>query len=314
MQYNNLRFQIIGLLLITGVLLAIPSCRSDRSRQGGREVSLGDFLTEEDIFDDIDRAKKIFYSLPSPLETAMLLKSTGIDYDEMLLNDLSSVERYATSKSKALNLGIYTTDLSFASLFDQAQTSLNYMDATRRLATEMGIDDAIDDETLRRLEENLDNRDVVMDIISETFLNSSSYLKENDQQQVAAIVLVGGWVEGLYIGSQMAGENPPEESRLVDRLAEQKLSFSIVERMLEDNRLDAGGQENRDIAELIDELQVLKAAYDNIEVQTSAVTVEEDEVTPEVASLKSQTIIHVTPEAFRELQSAVRSLRTNFVQ
>ncbi|MBN1158050.1 MAG: hypothetical protein JXA61_01605, partial [Bacteroidales bacterium] len=279
-----------------------------------RDVSLEDFLTEEDIFDDIDKAKKIFYSLPSPLETAMLLKSAGIDYDEMLLNDLSSVERYATTKSKALNLGIYTTDLSFASFFDQAQTSLNYMDVTRRLAIEMGISDAIDEETLNRLEQNMDDRDVVMDIISETFLNSSSYLKENDQQEIAAIVLVGGWVEGLFIGSQMAGENPPEGSELVERMAEQKLSFSIVERMLEDNRLNANGAENRDIVELIDELQELKAAYDNIEVQTSAVTVGEQDETSDVAMLKSQTVVRVTPDAFKDLQSAVRTLRTNFVQ
>ena len=33
----------------------------------------------------------------------------------------------------------------------------------------MGISDAIDEETMKRLEQNLNNRDVVMDIISETF-------------------------------------------------------------------------------------------------------------------------------------------------
>ena len=312
MQNKYHHVSLISLLLIMGILLFLPACKSDR-RQGGREVSLEDFLTEEDIFDDIDKAKKIFYSLPSPLETAMLLKSAGIDYNEMLLNDLGGVERYVTNKSKALNLGIYTTDLSFASLFDQAQTSLNYMDVTKRLANEMGISDAIDDETLRRLEQNLDNRDVVMDIISETFLNSSSYLKENDQQEVAAIVLVGGWLEGLYIGSQMAGENPAEGNKLVERMAEQKLSFSIVERMLEENRLSASGEENRDIVELIDDLQDLKTAYDKIEVQTSAVTVDQDE-TSGTNTLKSQTVITVSPEAFKELQSAVSTLRTNFVQ
>ncbi len=314
MRHNYFNFRIISLFLTVGMILITYACKSDRSRQGSREVSLEDFLTEEDIFDDIDKAKKIFYSLPSPLETAMLLKSAGIDYDEVLLNDLNNVETYITIKDKALNLGIYTTDLSFASLFDQAQTSLNYMEATKRLATEMGISDAIDDETLRRLEQNLDDRDVVMDIISETFLNSSSYLKENDQQEIAAIVLVGGWVEGLYIGTQMAGETPPEGSKLVERVAEQKLSFSIVERMLEDNRLDSNGEENRDVVELINELQELKAAYDNIEVQTSAVTVDEQVDSTEGAKLKSQTIIRVTPEAFRELQSAINTLRTNFVQ
>jgi hypothetical protein len=243
----------------------------------------------------------------------MLIKSAGATYNESVLNELTNVDKYATNKSKALNLGIYTTDLSFACLFDQAQTSLKYMDATRQLATEMGISDAIDEETMKRLEQNLNNREVVMDIISETFLNSSSYLKENDQQEVAAMVLVGGWIEGLYIGTQMVGSSPAQGNKLVDRLAEQKLSFSIVERMLQDNKQNQLGEENRDIVELINELHALKAAFEKIEVQTSAVKVEEAEADG-VAVLRSQTKINVTPEAFAELQAAVNSLRNNFVQ
>jgi hypothetical protein len=187
------------------------------------------------------------------------------------------------------------------------------MDATKQLANEMGISDAIDEETMKRLEQNLNNRDVVMDIISETFLNSSSYLKENDQQDVAAMVLVGGWIEGLYIGTQMVGNNPVQGNKLVDRLAEQKLSFSIVERMLQDNTKNIQGQENRDITELINELHNLKVAFDKIEVQTSSVKIDEGD-TAAVTTLKSQTKITVTPEAFAELQAAVKSLRNNFVQ
>jgi len=309
--YFNLR--LVNLIVLLGLFLLNDSCKSGKRNQEGKEVGLEDFLTEEDIFDDIDKAKKIFYSLPSPLETAMLIKSAGASYNETVLNDLNNVEKYSTNKSKALNLGIYTTDLSFACLFDQAQTSLKYMDATRQLATEMGISDAIDEETMRRLEQNLNNRDVVMDIISETFLNSSSYLKENDQQEVAAIVLVGGWLEGLYIGTQMVGSGPIKGNKLVDRIAEQKLSFSIVERMLQDNKKNQLGEENRDIVELINELHSLKSAFANIEVQTSAIKVE-DEDSSHVTLLKSQTKINVTPEAFAELKTAVKTLRNNYVQ
>jgi hypothetical protein len=187
------------------------------------------------------------------------------------------------------------------------------MDVTKKLANEMGISDAVDEETMKRLEQNLNNRDVVMDVISETFLNSSSYLKENDQQDVAAMVLVGGWIEGLYIGTQMIGDSPIEGNKLADRIAEQKLSFSIVQRMLDDNKVNQKGEENRDIIELINELHGIQAAFEKIEVQTSAVKVDES-ATSDVTVLKSQTKINVSPEAFKELQAAVKSLRNNFVQ
>jgi hypothetical protein len=211
-----------------------------------------------------------------------------------------------------LNLGIYTTDLSFACLFDQAQTSLKYMNVTKQLATEMGISDAIDEETMKRLEQNLNNRDVVMDIISETFMNSSSSLKENDQQDVAAMVLSGAGLKALP-GNANVGSNPVQGNKLANRIAEQKLSFSIVERMLQDNRQNALGEENRDIVELINELHALKAAFESIEVQTSAVKVDDSDSTG-VAMLNSQTKINYTSEAFSGLQAAVLSLRNNFVQ
>jgi len=313
MQKNTFDLRFTHVLFLFGLLLFIGSCKTGKNKQD-KEGGLESYLSEEDIFNDIDKAKKIFYSLPSPLETAMLLKTAGINYNEQILNGVGNVDRYSTNKSKAINLGIYTTDLSYASLFDQSQTCIKYMDVTKKMTNEMGINDAVDEETLKKLEQNLNNREVVMDIISETFLNTSAYLKENDQQDVAAIVLVGGWIEGLYLGTQMIGNAPIEGNKLVDRLAEQKLSYSIVERMLQENRVNLKGEENRDIIELINELHTVKMAFDKIEVQTSAVKVDEATSSEAVTNLKSQTKIKVTPEAFKELQVSVASLRNNFVQ
>jgi hypothetical protein len=111
----------------------------------------------------------------------------------------------------------------------------------------------------------------------------------------------------------MIGNNSIEGNKLADRIAEQKLSFSIVERMLQDNRKNQKGEENRDIIEMINELHALKMAFDKIEVKTSSVKVEEGD-SASGSMLKSQTKIKVTPEAFRELQASVQSLRNNFVQ
>jgi sensor histidine kinase regulating citrate/malate metabolism len=108
------------------------------------------------------------------------------------------------------------------------------------------------------------------------------------------------------------GDKPLEGNKLVDRIAEQKLSFSIVDRMLDDNRVNEKGEENLDIVTLINDLQGLRSAYNNIIVQTSAVKVDDDKST-NVSTLRSQTKITVTPEAFTILRNAVNSLRSNFI-
>lgn len=294
------------------MIVSLGGCKSD-NKKASQDVNIEDFVTEDDIFDDIDKAKKIFYSLPSPLETAMLIKSAGAKYDEELLNSLDNVTRYTSSRALALNLGIYTTDLSFASLFDQTQTSINFMTASRTMAEGLDISDAIDNETMTRLENNLQNRDVVMDIISETFLNSSSYLKENERQDVAAIVLVGGWVEGLYLATKLVGVENIKDNKLVDRILEQKLSFNIVQRMLDDNKEKPNGEKNQDIVDLVSEMQELKAAFDKVKVETTeskAVIETESNVT----TIKSQTTVNVSPEDFKQIQLVVDKLRTSFIQ
>lgn len=300
------------LFLVIFTLLGLFGCKSDKKKTS-KDVNIEDFISDDDIFDDIDKAKKIFYSLPSPLETAMLIKSAGAEYDEELLNPLENVNEYTTSMALALNLGIYTTDLSFASLFDQTQTSINYMNASRKMAEGLDISDAIDAETMTRLENNLQNRDIVMDIISETFLNSSSYLKENERQDIAAIVLVGGWIEGLYLATKLVGDKSIENNKLVDRILEQKLSFNIVQRMLDDNKEKVTGEPNEEIVELISELQPLKKAFDKVTVETTESQTVNNEGT-NVTTIKSKTKVSVTPEDFKQIQLVVDNLRTSFIQ
>ena len=308
-KYVTYSFRFLLIFFLSTILF---SCNTG-GKKSSKDVKIEDFVTEDDIFDDIDKAKKIFYSLPSPLETAMLIKSAGAEYDEELLNPIDNAGKYSTNQALALNLGIYTTDLSFASLFDQTQTSISYMDASRKMAEGLDISDAVDAETMRRLEDNLQNRDVVMDIISETFLNSSSYLKENERQDVAAIVLVGGWIEGLYLATKLVGDKPIEKNKLVDRILEQKLSFNIVQRMLDDNKEKEDGQQNEDIAKIIADMQNLKDAFDKVKVETT-----ETEVAPnierKVTTLKSKTTVSVTPEDFEQLKLVVDNLRTSFIQ
>ena len=302
----------IPVVLLFSLAISLNSCKSGKQKKDAEEVDIEQFVSEEEIFNEIDNAKKIFYSLPSPLETAMLLKSAGAEYKESLLNDLANVSKYTTNMAMALNLGIYTTDLSFASLFDQTQTSINYMDAARTMAEGLDISDAIDNQTIKELEENLDKRDVVMDIISETFLNSSAFLKENDREDVAAIVLVGGWIEGLYIATDLIGDKDIKGNELADRVLEQKLSFNILERLLNENKAKSSGDENADVIELIKMLMPLKEAFDKVDIETTAPKVEQNPET-NVSTIKSQTKINVDIADFREIQRVISELRSSFI-
>ncbi|MBL7112596.1 MAG: hypothetical protein ISS19_11730 [Bacteroidales bacterium] len=296
----------VNLTAVLFLAVMIAGCGSDKQKGTGADFGLDSSEISEDLLNDINNAKQIFYSLPSPLETAMLIKSAGATYNEELLNPVSNTSKYTTNKMMALNLGIYTTDLSFASLFDQTQTSIEYMNAAKVMADGLGILDAIDNSTIERLEENINNRDMIMDIISETFMSSSSFLTENDRPALASIVLVGGWVEGLYIATSLVEGQNIKDNKLVERIVDQKLSFDIVINLLEDN------QDHPDVSSLMDQIRDLKNTFDKITITTTPIKVVPDKES-NVTILQSESTIKMTPEIFRELIEKVRVLRQNFI-
>ncbi|MBN2519467.1 MAG: hypothetical protein JXB17_03095, partial [Bacteroidales bacterium] len=142
------------------VITWISSCSSNKNKGKSIEDSIEIVDIDEQLITEISTAKQIFYSLPSPLETAMLIKKSGAAFNPEILNSIDNAKNYVTSKSMALNLGIYSTDLSYASLFDQTQYSIQYMTAARKMVDGLGITDAITNETIEKLQENLNHRDV----------------------------------------------------------------------------------------------------------------------------------------------------------
>lgn len=295
-------------IAIFSVIAILTNCSSDKEKSTDTDevVTIDSLEIDEKLVQDVKTVKEIFYSLPSPLETAMILKQAGAEYNEELLNPTENVTRYVTNKSMALNLGIYTTDLSYASLFDQTQATINYMDAAKNMAEGLGILNVIDEETVNRLEANINNRDIIMDIISETIMNSSSFFEENDRQAMSAIVLVGGWIEGLYIATNLVtSDDDLQNNELVKRIVDQKLTLSTVYSLLEENT------DNDDVKNIIIQVDQIKQIYDKIEITSSEIEPVTDEET-KVTTLKSTTQVKMSPSTFNQLKDQVKVIRNNF--
>lgn len=259
------------------------------------------------ILQDIKQAEKIFQALPSPLESAMLIKSAGARFDEKLLNPVSSVNKYVTSKAMALNLGIYTCDLSFASLYEQTQLLIDYMNAAKKMADGLGILKAIEQDDIDKLEENINNSEVIMEVVSQTFMNSNSYLEDNGQPATAATVLVGGWIEGLYISTQLVDMKEFNGNKLVSRIIDQKLSIDILLNLLKSSK------GNPSVDELMLQVAKLKAVFDKIKIDTSPIKTEYDQAS-NTTMLKSEVKTDMTPAVFAELSAVVAEIRNSFVK
>ena len=295
---------LVGVLLLTSILTCCKSGGSKESKAGEAvEIPKGNSA----VYEDMKKAEKIFNALPSPLESAMLIKSAGARFDQSLLNPVGNVNNYVSNKSMALNLGIYTCDLSFASLYEQTQLIIDYMNSAKKMADGLGILKTIDQPTIDRLEENINNSEVIMEIVSETFMNSSSYLEDNGQTAIAAMVLVGGWFEGLYISTQLVDMKDFNGNKLVGRIIDQKLSIDILLNLLNNSK------GNPAVDEIILQVNSLKIVFDKITITTSPIRTEFDK-TSNTTVLKSEIKTDMTPAVFKELATVVAEIRSSFVK
>jgi hypothetical protein len=295
---------LVVIILSAGIL---AGCRSGGKKAPKDEVTVDVPKDNSSAYNDLKQAVKVFNALPSPLESAMLIKSADARFDKSLLNPTGSSGNYVTNKNMALNLGIYTCDLSFASLYEQTQLIIDYMNAAKKMADGLGILKAIDQSTIDKLEENINNSEVIMGIVSETFMNSNSYLEDNGQPAIAAMVLVGGWFEGLYISTQLIDLKEFNSNKLVGRIIDQKLTIGILLNLLESSK------GNPAIDELIVQVNRLKSVFDKITITTSPIRTEFDK-SSNTTILKSQVKTDMTPVVFKELATTVAEIRNSFVK
>ena len=262
-MFSNAVMKVL-VFLITGSLL---SCG------GGKQED----KTERSEFDEAasevrKKVEKVIYEIPPPSEIPFIIQSTGADFNADLVNDIGKVDKYiSTSKIAALNLGVYATDIGYLVTYDQVQEALNYMDGCQRIAEELGVQNVVDAAVKERFEDNLGSADSLGGIINEIIRNSDSYLKASDRDNIAALVMAGTFIEGLYVATQLVATYPkdilPEDSRnliltpLIKLILDQEKPLDDMIDLL--NSIDIKGDW---IEGLINSLVELQANYNELEI------------------------------------------------
>lgn len=249
----------IALTLITSVVLLLTSCNMKRksSGDGPQDGAVLEKTTVE------EKVREFVYPLPTAFEVTEMLNRIGAAYILTLSNPVSNVERYLTEKSKALNLGIYSADLSYASTYNQKQTVIEYMDVSKKLIDALNISGAISQDVIEQVEANQDNKDELVDIITNTFYDTYEYLNQANRGSVSLLVLAGTWVEGLYIVTHIT-ENVYYNKEMVTIIMKQKASLDTLMELMQVAKDDPA------VAETISELLPLYNTY--LAVENDAIT------------------------------------------
>ena len=182
-----------SLFMLSAAAVLTSGCGNDAAKDGEELPEVDSTQTT------IVNINGEIFSIPSPIQTAFLIKNSGANYQKEILNTPSKSSQYTTNFAKALNLGIYGADLGYVTMYDQTQDAIGFMNSAKKLAGDLNITGAFDNATLER----------------------------ND---ISGLVLAGGWIESLYFATNVY--KVKQDEFVKRRIAEQKSSLQSLIKLL----------------------------------------------------------------------------------
>ncbi|MCW3104661.1 MAG: hypothetical protein JWO09_3101 [Bacteroidetes bacterium] len=275
-------------------LAVMAGCGDGGKNPSESTADSSDVKTNTETVKDI-----VLYNIPSPVETFTILKMSGSGFDKALANDPRNESKYVSNFSKAVNLGVYSTDLSFCFLYKQNQEFNNYMKNVNNLTTALGIDGSYGQTVSKRLQDNSNSMDSLMAIASEASVNADLYLKENQRMNTTALVAAGSWIEAMHVITSIALKK--ENSLISGLVADQKVAARNLSKMLEQFESDA------EIAELSKSVKDISTFYDSLQPVQGNSLVSEDKL---LKSIGNNTSYELSKEQLKAIYDKVEALRT----
>jgi hypothetical protein len=249
------------------------SCRNSTSKTG-------EFVFPEADSVPVGEAEKlsaeaiseISKNITSPVEIANLLQMMSVPYSPEYLASSIDANNQTTGFDKALTLGILGADLGYLNMYEKTGSSIDILSSIRKLAEGIRVGQFFDFETIKRLSLNKSNLDSLLFLSIDSYTQIDKYLRDNDRGQLSSLMIIGVWIEGQYLATQVMKQYP--DTMLRDRIGEQKI-------ILNDLIMLASPYCSRDneFNNLCKNLQEIKDKYRDIRITYTLgdpVSVEED--------------------------------------
>jgi len=299
MQYYKIKYFVLSLLSI--FIISCNSNTTDNSDNDSQNIENEVFSEIDSTSSEIYKFNNTLFSIPSPYEVSILMKKAGVEFNPNMTNSVGNAQTYTDNFTKALNLGVYGADLAYLNMNEQIPQSGKYFATIKITAEELQISGAFNPNTIKRIESNLGNEDSLLYILSKAYRNSDKYLKENNREDIGALVLAGGWIESLYFLAQVAQETQNEKVK--DRLGEQKYPLENLIKIL-----TPFYNSSPQYSELLESLIDLAYVFDGIETEYTyekPVTDVENKIT----SITSSSRLMMNPEHIDMISDKISKIR-----
>ena len=297
-----------GRVILIVILFVCFSCRNSSNKTtefvfpeaDSIPVSEAEKLSPEAIAD-------ISKNISSPVEIANLLQTLEIPFSQNYIASSIDADKQTTNFDKALKLGILGADLGYLNMYEKTSSSLDVLSSIRKLADDIKVGQFFDFESIKRLSQNKSNLDSLLFISIDSYTKIDNYLRENDRGQLSALMIIGVWIEGQYLATQVVSQYP--DKRLSDRIGEQKI-------ILGDLLLLISPYCNRDpeFRQLCEDLSSIKSKYRDVKISyTQGEPVSEEKNGALVITQTETSNVEMSKEQLDSIIEVTRNIRNRLI-
>jgi hypothetical protein len=192
-------------------------------------------------------------------------------------------------------------------MYEKTGSSIDILSSIRKLAEGIRVGQFFDFETIKRLSLNKSNLDSLLFLSIDSYTQIDKYLRDNDRGQLSALMIIGVWIEGQYLATQVMTEYPDPVLR--DRIGEQKI-------ILNDLLMLANPYCNRDpeFGVLCRDLQDLKEKYREIRITYTLGEPVSKEVDGALVVEQTETsVVEMTDEQLKGIIDITKTIRNKLI-
>lgn len=207
-----------------------------------------------------EEVREVLYSMYLPTDMSDIFARSGANYNPAIPAPVTNTALYTDHEQIAVMLGIYGVDITYMKLLEQTLPAAQYYNAIELLSGKINIPPTIFEESSRKLEQYFTNEDSLAQVIEGIYRKTDRFFKESGSDNLAALALVGGWIEALYIGVSVL-ETEPGNELLAERILQQKFSLNNIYTII------SNYQETLAVRGYVLMLKKLRKIYDGVEIR-----------------------------------------------
>jgi hypothetical protein len=294
----------LTVMITAGVL--VFTATSCKKAEKGSQIAVPLFSTHyPDASKKTSRNREIYYGLMTPAEVCNIFERLNISYNDTIVLSPENRDLYMSSYKAAMNLGVYGVDMGYMKIFGVNRRTVSYFNTIRTLSERLNMPDTFLSDVIKTLDADMDNADSLTTLMNDAYENIDLHLRQEGSEGTLGLMLMGGWIEAMYLASQLAYDPETPDPQVVGKLAEQKYSLNSLLSFMKNYYDDPM------VVFYTKKLKYLNRWFDTFDIYYQPGDVSVDTVRQVI--ITSGTEMNVTVETLNEIRDYVANLRAEVV-